>query len=51
MDKQCWLIRNGWGDADYMDDEQEQADECRRLRGWATCPVHGQTPLIIKDKP
>lgn len=39
---ECWLITNGWGEAGYMEPgrEQEQAEECQRLRGTETCPVH-----------
>jgi hypothetical protein len=37
---ECWLDSNGWGEAGYMDNGQEQASECATLRGVETCPVH-----------
>lgn len=48
MSAVCWLWDNGWATVDdngtlagYMDDGEEQRDECRSLRGIASCPVHG----------
>jgi hypothetical protein len=51
--KLCWLEENGWGEAGYMDDPKEQAEECAMLRERSVagksndipeCPVHGLHP-------
>jgi hypothetical protein len=46
-DPECWLWFNGWATVDewgklagYMDGGQEQAQECKALRGNETCIVH-----------
>jgi hypothetical protein len=44
MSPECWLNLNGWGDALYMDGGQDQADECRRLRGDEECYIHYYMP-------